>query len=75
MTRIFSHAKGYVRVRIGGKYYYEHRWVAEKMIGRQLKDGEVVHHVDGDRANNSPKNLIVMLKEDHDKLHRISKKS
>jgi hypothetical protein len=29
----------------------------EKKIGRRLRDGEVVHHVDGDTANNDPSNL------------------
>lgn len=39
---------GYVRV---------HRLVMEKKLGRQLLTGEVVHHRDGDPANNDPENL------------------
>ena len=31
-----------------------HRVVAEKMIGRVLKPGEVVHHLDGNIRNNCP---------------------
>ena len=27
--------------------------------GRKLRPGEVVHHLDGDRTNNSPENLVV----------------
>ena len=38
---------------------HEHRIVAEKMLGRPLKKGEVVHHIDGDKRNNSPDNLMV----------------
>jgi hypothetical protein len=38
-------------------YVSEHRLVMEKKIGRRLRDGEVVHHVDGDTANNDPSNL------------------
>lgn len=46
--------------------YYEktfgqhtHRWVAEIMLGRKLKPGEVVHHIDGNKRNNKPGNLMV----------------
>ena len=35
----------------------EHRLVVEKMIGRYLLPGEVVHHKDGDPQNNNPDNL------------------
>ena len=38
-------------------YIPEHRLVMEKMIGRRLLPGEVVHHKDGDKTNNDPSNL------------------
>jgi len=38
---------------------YEHVIVAEQKIGRELKDEEVVHHIDENRSNNSPENLMV----------------
>lgn len=38
---------------------HKHRVVAELMLGRKLKPGEVVHHIDGNRRNNSPENLMV----------------
>ena len=37
-----------------------HRWAAEQKLGRKLKDGEVVHHRDGNKLNNLPNNLYVM---------------
>ena len=38
---------------------HEHRCVAEKMLGRPLKDTEVVHHIDGNKRNNTPENLMI----------------
>ncbi len=38
---------------------HEHRVVAERMLGRKLKKGEVVHHIDGNKRNNDPENLII----------------
>jgi len=38
---------------------HTHRIAAEKKIGRPLKPGEVVHHIDGDRRNNRPSNLKI----------------
>ena len=40
-------------------YVPEHVLVAEKVIGRPLKPGEVPHHKDGNRGNNSPDNIEV----------------
>ena len=38
---------------------YEHIIVAEKMLGCELFDNEVVHHKNRDKTNNSPDNLMV----------------
>ncbi len=35
----------------------EHRLVMARKIGRPLRKSESVHHIDGDRENNSPENL------------------
>lgn len=37
----------------------EHRLVMEKFIGRYLTKKEVVHHIDGNRQNNSINNLML----------------
>ncbi|MBR0420274.1 MAG: HNH endonuclease [Erysipelotrichaceae bacterium] len=44
----------------GKKKGYVHRWVAEQMLGRKLEQNEVVHHIDGNKKNNSPENLEVI---------------
>lgn len=39
---------------------YVHRMVAAKKLGRELLPGEEVHHLDGNKRNNIPENLIVI---------------
>lgn len=49
---------------------YEHVLVAEKILERELKYKEVVHHKDKDRTNNNPDNLMVFqTDEDHIAFH------
>lgn len=38
---------------------HTHRIVAEKILGRSLKKDEVVHHIDADKLNNDPLNLMI----------------
>lgn len=70
---------GYVVVRTGSGSkcrQYEHVLVAEKALGRKLKnlgaghpDTEVVHHIDGDKTNNTPENLLICTHAYHTALH------
>jgi hypothetical protein len=49
----------------------EHRTVAEKKLGRKLRPGEVVHHIDRDKTNNHPNNLWVFPNQKaHDNAHK-----
>lgn len=52
---------GHLAFRRGGRRGYAplHRMRMEDKLGRRLKGGEVVHHIDGDVYNNSPSNLEV----------------
>lgn len=50
---------------------YEHVLVAEKNLDRYLENGEVVHHIDEDKYNNSPNNLMVFkTMGDHSGFHK-----
>lgn len=51
-------------------YSYEHVLVAEEKIGRRLKQGEHVHHLNGQKLDNRPENLLVCTASEHRKLHR-----
>ena len=55
-------------------YIYEHILVVEKMLGRFLKSEEVVHHIDENKSNNIPNNLMVFATDaDHTRFHRLDK--
>lgn len=54
-------------------YAYEHRVVIEAKIGRKLKKGEQVHHIDHNKLNNHPSNLeVTKSRKYHLFLHRKS---
>ena len=67
-----SNKDGYVRVTRRGnvnQWRYLHRVVVEENIGRPLRDGEIVHHINGDRGDNRLENLKITDASRHIKDH------
>lgn len=56
-------------------YVREHILVAEQCLGRELADGEVIHHINEDKRDNRPENLVVFNSHpDHMKYHWMLRK-
>lgn len=78
VTRINS--RGYVVAQYpehpaaySGGYVRFHRLVMENMLGRYLKKGEIVHHIDKDKLNNSLNNLeLLSSNAEHSVHHRTN---
>ena len=46
-----------------------HDLIMSAIIGRPLAPDEVVHHIDGNKLNNDPRNLALMTRAEHTRLH------
>ena len=55
-------------------YVYEHTIVAEQKYGRLPQKGEVVHHINCDKHDNSPENLWLCSHKEHLSIHRSIEK-
>lgn len=62
----YKNLAGYI---LQGKDKYQHRLIAEDVLGRKLRHGEDVHHVDGNPANNAHTNLVICSHALHMTLH------
>jgi hypothetical protein len=80
--RVCKHT-GYLEIYVGPDYPFhaprsrlksyhwkrEHIYLMEQHLGRVLEQGEVVHHIDGNKQNNNLGNLDIMTVAEHNKCH------
>jgi len=64
--------KGYICIIANGKIQRLHRLVY-KIVNGDIKKGNEIHHIDGDKTNANPSNLIELTKAQHRDLHRLLK--
>lgn len=60
---------GYIQITSGpNKGKLLHRLIYEEVYG-SIPKGYAIHHIDGDKTNNNPGNLMLLSKSNHHKLH------
>jgi len=66
----FGREKGYqTYTDWSGRTRYVHRRVMEKKLGGPIPRGLAVHHINGDKDDNRPENLIAVRPGVHGRLH------
>ena len=61
---------GYAFCHVDHRGVRVHRQIMEEALGRKLEKGEIVHHLNGLRADNRLDNLRIMTRAEHLRLHR-----
>jgi HNH endonuclease/Transposase len=49
--------------------------IVEQREGRRLRSDEIVHHIDGDRLNYDPTNLMILDRPEHMRIHAKAKRT
>lgn len=68
----YTDKNGYLRYSDTGKLV--HRDIAKRKYGT-ISKWDQVHHIDGNKINNSPSNLIKLSKTEHEIMHMKNPKS
>jgi len=75
VRRPISKVTRYRQVFHDGRYIAEHRAIIEKELGRRLTRRETVHHVNGNKLDNSRENLQLIDRADHARMHYLEQRA
>ena len=77
--RHYSEYKDYLKCKENNSFFRrgiaKHRLIMMEYLGRELKENEIVHHIDHNKANNNIENLQLMTSSEHAKLHSHTSKN
>jgi hypothetical protein len=65
----YQDKRGYWRIKVRGKWLYEHRVLMERKLRRRLSYNENVHHKNEDKSDNRLSNLVLVSRGEHAKEH------
>lgn len=63
-----------IKVKTENGWELEHRVIMGNILGRKISRIEAVHHINKNRKDNRPENLMLMLHSDHTKFHHQGSK-
>lgn len=66
---VFECVRGHY-IKFGRDWVAQHIVVMAERLGRPLRKGELVHHIDEDKQNNNDDNLELSTHTEHPRLHR-----
>jgi hypothetical protein len=67
-AKTYKDERGYVRFKDSDMPL--HRYIAARKLGRELRDGEIVHHINRKKDDNRTSNLWVFRnQDDHEDVH------
>lgn len=59
---------GYLEIQKGGQRHFDHVRVVEGVLGKAIPPGAKVHHVNRNRSDNRPSNLVLCQDDAHHRL-------
>lgn len=71
-AKVGSH--GYFQITTNNKYHLKllHRLIYEEYYGK-IPENHHIHHIDGNKLNNDPKNLELLPKSEHHRMHSLGR--